>query len=258
MYDSLYIAATGLNAEKEQLDTISHNLTNLQTTAFKKSRINFTDIVHNTHNQDTVTTAIKHAVTGQGVAVTGKQAQFTVGDLKQTQNPLDLAIRGHGFFEVKTAEGDYAYTRNGSLKIDREGYLTSSEGDRLSQQIQIPIDTKQVVINLDGSVSGQVGHDGSQWVNLGQIELATFTNQAGLEAVGQQRYRPSDASGPAIYSVPGENGAGELQQGFLEASNVSFVEEMVALVVAQQAYRSSAQVIRAIDEMLRINNSFRG
>ena len=258
MIDALYIAATGMHAELAQLDTISNNLANLNTTAFKKSNVSFDDLMY----RDAATASELDRVTGQmqsglGAGIAAITKDFSVGDLRATENALDVAIRGLGFLEVDSGNGQTAYTRNGALKIDAEGYLATVSGQRLTANIQVPADTTDIQITPDGAVSVRVsGEDGL--VDIGRIEIASFLNPTSLEAIGENLYIPTEQSGGLSMSTPGEDGTGQLAQRFLEGSNVNLVSEMMSLVVTQRAYEVNSQVIRAVDEMLRINNSLRG
>jgi len=259
MLDALYIAATGMHAELAQLDTISNNLANLNTTAFKKSSVSFDDLMYrdaaaSASALDRETGQMK---TGLGAGIAGITKDFGVGDLRATDNPLDIAIRGLGFLEVDTGNGQTAYTRNGALKIDSDGYLATVGGQRLTGNIQVPPDSTDVFIAADGAVSVRVSGD-EKLQEIGRIELASFLNPTSLEAVGDNLYVPTEETGGLAMAAPGEDGTGQLAQRFLEGSNVSLVTEMMALVVTQRAYEVNSQVIRAADEMLRINNNLRG
>lgn len=256
MIDAIYIATSGMKAEQAEIDNISNNLANLNTNAFKKSRVTFEDLMYrNLQNVASDLQAIKNNTsTGLGTAVTAVTKDFSSGDLKATQNPLDIAIQGEGFLEVMLENGEYAYTRNGALRVMEDGMLASIGGERLSASIRIPTDSSSLTIQKDGTVMAQV--EGEE-VEIGQLELATFVNPVELEALGDGLYLANENSGRALYSSAGENGTGKIQQGFLESSNVDLVEEMMALMVAQRAYEVNSQIVRASDEILRINNNLR-
>lgn len=257
MLDSLYIAATGMHAQQLNVDTISNNLANLSTTGFKRARVNFEDLMYRQLPQaarrpsgDTV------GRLGTGVAVGSAVQLFTAGDLKKTELPFDLAIRGSGFFEVTLPDGGTAYTRAGSLQLDRDGRLATAQGHVLSPEIRIPPDAGEVTVDAAGVVRVTLP-DEAQPVEVGQIELAGFVNPGGLRPLGDNLYAPTDGSGDAQAGKPGEKGLGSVAQGFVEASNVKLVEEFVNLVVAQRAYEASSKAIQASDEMLAIVNGLR-
>ncbi len=257
MMDSLYIAATGMHAEQAQLDTVSNNLANMNTTAFKRGTVTFDDLLYReVSSSSTLDRASGVLQVGMGSGVASVHKDFSVGDLRGTDNPLDLAIRGMGFFEVDLGNGEYAFSRNGAMKIDADGYLATVSGERLSGNIQVPPDATDLYVDSAGLVSVRISGE-EELLEIGQIELANFLNPTGLKAIGDNLYLATDESGVAMYSIPGEDGTGTLAQGFLEGSNVNMVEEMMTLVVTQRAYEVNSQVIRATDEMLRINNNLR-
>jgi flagellar basal-body rod protein FlgG len=181
---------------------------------------------------------------------------FAGGELKQTSQALDFAIRGDGFFEVTAADGSPAFTRGGSLVVDKEGYLATSEGYQLRPAIHVGSEASELSVSAAGIVTAKLAGQGSP-SELGRIELARFADTSGLQAMGGNLYRPSAASGDAIYGAAGEGGMGTVAQGWLEGSNVSLVDEMVSLMVAQRAYESSVKVIQASDEMLAMSNNLR-
>lgn len=257
MLDSLYIAATGMNAQQLNVDTISNNLANVSTTGFKRGRVNFEDLVYRQLPQ-AARTPIGETVArmGSGVSIGSAAQLFGAGDLKKTELPLDLAIRGNGFFEVLLPDGGMAYTRAGSLKLDPDGRLSTAQGHLLSPEIQVPPDASNLAIDADGTVRVTLP-DEAQPVEIGQLELASFMNPGGLKPLGDNLYAPTEASGDAQTGKPGERGLGSVAQGFVEGSNVKLVEEFVSLVVAQRAYEASAKAIQASDEMLSIINGLR-
>lgn len=257
MIDALYIAATGMHAEQSHIDTISNNLANLNTTAYKKSRVSFDDLLYKSVDTSGLPNQkLASQKVGLGSAISAITRDFGAGDIKATDNPLDLAIRGNGFLEVVLENGEYAYTRNGSLRINEEGFLITPEGYPLSSRIQIPPDASQIAIDESGVVKVRYGNE-EMLSEIGQIELAGFVSTNGLAPIGNNLYLPTTESGMAFYSDPNTNGLGSVQQGFLEASNVDLVEEMIELVVAQRSYEVNSQVIRTTDEILRIVNSLR-
>jgi len=257
MLDSLYIAATGMAAQQLNVDTISNNLANVNTPAFKKNKINFADLMYrevSRGNRPLGTTAGNRYGVGVGVSSTGKI--FTAGDLKKTDQPLDLAIRGKGMFEVTLPDNSVAYTRGGSLQLDKDGNLTTAEGYLLNPAIRIPPDATAVTIDTGGKVLATVP-DETDPIEIGTLTLSDFVNPTALRPLGDNLYVPTEKSGEAIPGKPGEQGLGPLAQGFLEASNVQLVDEFVNLIVAQRAYEANSKAIQASDEMLGIGNNLR-
>lgn len=259
MLESLYIGATGLNAQKSQIDTISNNLTNVSTPGYKKDRLAFADLLY-ANNQNTNPLNGAQNMTGvrvgHGALVAASEKDFSQGEFKKTDSALDIAIRGKGFIEVEMGNGERAYTRAGSLRIDTDGYLTTSNGYRLSALIQIPSDAVSMTINNDGEVLVALP-DETELMSLGTIDLAAFVNPGALNPLGQNLYMPTQDSGEVYFGTAGENGFGEVEQGYLESSNVSLVEEMTDLVVAQRAYEVNARVIQASDQLMSIINDLR-
>ncbi|WP_316369636.1 flagellar basal-body rod protein FlgG [Candidatus Thiodiazotropha sp. CDECU1] len=259
MIESLSIGASGMQAQQTQIDVIANNLANINTMGFKKSRVDFEDLMYRemarSRSSLLPTLGLAQPVgVGVGVSSTGKV--FTAGEVKQTDRSLDLAIQGEGFFEVVLPDNSYAYTRNGAMRIDRDGYLATADGYRLSGSIQVPGDAEEIAIQNDGSVMAQVA-DQNELVEIGSLDLIRFVNAGGLNPVGDNLYLPSENSGDGYYGVPGEEGFGQVQQGYLEASNVNLVEEMTQLVLAQRAYEINSKVVQAADELLGIVNSLR-
>ena len=256
MLDSLYIAATGMQAQQLNVDTISNNLANVNTSAFKKNRVSFADLMYrevSKGNRPLGSTANRYGV-GVGVSSTGKL--FTAGDVKKTDQPLDLAIRGKGLFEVTLPDNSVAYTRGGSLQRDKDGVLTTVEGYPLNPNVRIPVDAIGVTIDSTGKVMAQVP-DETDPIEVGAITLVDFVNPTALRPLGDNLYVPTEKSGDPITGKPGEQGLGLLAQGFLEASNVQLVDEFVNLIVAQRAYEANSKAIQASDEMLGLINNLR-
>lgn len=250
MIDSFYIGATGMGVSQVRLDTIANNISNVNTTAFKKSRVAFEDLYY--RRLDALaplsTTAALDQV-GLGAAVARTDAVFTSGDLKETDNPLDIAIKGNGFLEVENANGDRYYSRGGSLRLDADGTLQAASGLNVVGNIRVPADATSITIANDGTVTAVVSNE-SQPVQLGQLQLAYFVNPGGLRPLGSGLYQPTDLSGQAFLSIPGENGTGTLSQGYLEASNVDLTSELVDLVLAQKAYQLNSRVVQISDDIL--------
>lgn len=258
MMDALYIAATGMNAQQLGIDTISNNLANVNTSAFKKGRVGFQDLMYRelARANGPVGSADNAWRAGSGVGVSGMAKLFTAGELKKTEAPLDLAIRGRGFLEVVLPDGTHAYTRAGALQIDKDGLLSTSDGHVLEPAIQVPADAISVTIDTNGRVLATVP-DEKEPVEIGALQLADFVNPSGLAPQGDNLYLPTEKSGDAFVGKPGEGNFGTVAQGFLESSNVKLIEEFINLIVAQRAYEVSAKAIQASDEMLGIANSLR-
>lgn len=255
MIRALSTAATGMDAQQTRLDVTANNIANVSTNGFKKSRAEFADLMYQTMKAPgTATSANTKSATGiqvgMGVHTVATQRQHSVGDLRQTGNPLDVAIEGNGFFPIKLPSGETGYTRAGAFKLDNEGKVVNSEGYQIGSDITIPADAQSVTIGADGTVSVTIPKE-AQPTEVGKIELATFANPAGLASIGHNLFKETGASGTAITGAPGENGIGSLQQGTIEMSNVKVVEEMIDLISGQRAYEVNSRVIRAADEMLQ-------
>lgn len=261
MQDALYIAATGMQAQQLNVDTIANNLANVNTAGFKKSRVAFSDMVTgeaarlNAMDPQAAPLAAARGL-GAGVGVARTERLFDMGDLKQTGAVLDLAIQGAGFLEVATADGGRAFTRGGHLKVNNEGQLVTASGQVLKPGISIPANAKNITISAAGQVRFTVpGHAAP--VEAGQLELVRFANPAMLQAVSDGLYRATDASGEATTARAGQDDSGVLVQGAVETSNVKMVDEMVNLMIAQRAYGASVKVLQAADEMLGMVNTLR-
>ncbi len=259
MIESLSIGASGMQAQQTQIDVIANNLANINTMGFKKSRVDFEDLMYRemARSGRSLLPGFDNAKSmGVGVGISSTGKVFSSGEVKKTDRALDLAIQGEGFFEVVLPDNSYAYTRNGALRIDRDGYLATADGYRLSGLIQVPSDAEDIAVRSDGGVLAQVaGQD--ELVEIGSLDLIRFVNAGGLSPVGDNLYLPSENSGDGYYGIPGEEGFGSVQQGYLEASNVNLVEEMTQLVLAQRAYEINSKVVQAADELLGIVNNLR-
>jgi len=255
MIDSLYIGASGMHAQQMNVDVIANNLANVNTTSFKKSRVDFEDLMYRNvaRANGPIGSADNAHRLGVGTAIASAEKVFSDGDLKKTERPLDLAIRGPGFLEVLMPDGNAAYTRSGALQIGGDGMLSTIDGRRLADSIHVPSDATGILIYPNGQVMAQIPRS-SQLMEIGQIRLAQFTNPAGLQPMGDNLYVPTEKSGDAQSGTPGEGGRGQLAQGFLETSNVKLVEEMVNLILGQRAYEINSKVVQASDEMLSIIN----
>lgn len=256
MLDSLYIGASGMQAQQMNVDAIANNLANVNTAGYKRSRIDFEDLLYRAAPNER-TAAGQPATSmrmGMGTAVAGSSKVFTIGDLKKTGEPLDLVINGRGFFELVLADGSVAYTRNGAFRLDQDGMLVNQDGHALAGAIQVPPETTQVRVDSAGRVTALVTGQRDP-VDIGQIQLANFTNPAGLSAMGDNLYLATERSGEVVVGNPGENGTGGIAQGYLEGSNVRLIDEMVSLILAQRAYEINAKVVQASDELLSISNN---
>lgn len=260
MLDALYIGATGMHAQQVNVDTIANNLANVNTSAYKKARVSFSDLVVKGAAQqatgDEAGPLGAATSIGAGVGATATTRMFDVGDIKKTDVPLDLAIHGDGFFELAMPDGTRAYSRGGSLKVNADGQLATQAGIPLKPGIVVPDNVEGIVVAPSGRLQVRLAGQ-STLVEAGQLEMVRFTNPQGLVAQGGNTYRASDASGEPIGGKPGEDGMGTVAQGFLEGSNVKLVEEMVNLMVAQRAYEASVKVVQASDEMLGLINGLR-
>jgi flagellar basal-body rod protein FlgG len=259
MIRALYTAASGMNAQQANIDNVANNLANVNTTGFKKSRVEFEDLVYQQVKTAGSPTSQEAEApvgleTGLGTRAVASARNFATGNLRSTNNPLDLAIEGGGFFQVTLPGGETGYTRAGALHLNGQGQMVTAEGVPLEPAITIPANATSVSISKDGIVSVAVpGQSAPQQV--GTIELAMFQNPGGLTARGGNIFVATTASGDATTGVPGSDGIGTVQQGFLEDSNVSVVEEMVNMILGQRAYEANSRVIRAADEMLQqVNN----
>jgi flagellar basal-body rod protein FlgG len=260
MIRALYSAASGMTAQQLNVDNIAHNIANANTAGFKTRRAQFQDLLYQNLIQpgaaagqtSTVPTGLQ---LGLGTRAASNEIIFTQGDFSQTNNPLDLVIQGQGFFQIRRAGGDLAYTKAGSFHLNKDGQVVTVDGDLLEPPITLPATAQNVTIAPDGTVSyGQPGQSASQ--QAGQIQLANFANPSGLNSVGRNLYLPTDASGDPTIGIPGgQEGLGALLQGYVEQSNVSVVDEFINLIVSQRAYEANSKVVKAADEMYQqVNN----
>lgn len=261
MFDALYIAATGMQAQQLNVDTVANNLANVNTTGFKKGRVSFSDLVVRDAARVAGAEADRGLLAdptrvGAGVGIAGLSKLFDMGDMKKTESPLDLAIQGDGFLEITLPDGATAYSRGGTFKVNRDGLLATQAGHALKPGLSIPENAEAVMIGSDGRVQVRIAGQATP-MEVGQLQVVRFANPQGLLSQGDALYRASEASGEPITGRPGEDGMGTLAQGFLEGSNVKMVEEMVNLMVAQRAYEASVKVIQASDEMAAMANGLR-
>jgi len=257
---SMWVAKTGLDAQQTRMTVISNNLANVNTNGYKRDRAVFEDLLYQRVVQSGgQTSANSNAPTGlmlgTGVRVVATEKIHAQGNMVMTQNALDVAISGDGFFQILQPDGTMAYTRDGSFKLSATGQLITSNGSLLQPTIQIPATAQSITIGSDGTVSAAVVGSTAQQV-LGNVTVARFINPAGLESIGQNLLRANAASGAVQQLKPGVNGAGMLVQGGVEASNVNVVEEMVNMIETQRAYEVNSKAIASADEMLKfINNN---
>jgi flagellar basal-body rod protein FlgG len=254
--DALYIAATGLQAQQLSIDTIANNLANVSTPGFKKGRVNFQEMLYVEAARDVAGSVGTTNPLGLGISVNSVAKDFSVGTLKQTNSPLDVAIDGNGLLEVTLADGSRGYTRGGSLQVTKDSFLATSNGFVLKPAIHIPADITSLVIGEDGKVTVQTASQ-KQAIEVGQIELVNFSNPSALKALGNGVYVPTDVSGEATYGKPGTQGLGKIAQRTLENANTSLVDEMVTLMVTQRAYELSSKIVQASDEMMSMTNNLR-
>lgn len=261
MQRSMFISATGMEAQRLNIDVISNNLANVNTNGFKKSRADFQELLYQTIKSPGAPSADGTELptgiqVGMGVKPAAVQRMFKQGDFVSTDNPLDMVIEGDGFFQISMPEGDLAYTRAGSFKVDSEGRIVNSEGYPLEPAITLPSDTLKISITADGTVS--VLQPGTEALSeIGSIELAQFINPGGLKSIGRNLYLQSEASGESTTANAGSDGLGTINQGFLELSNVNVVEEMVNMIASQRAYEMNAKVVKTSDEMLQMANNIK-
>ena len=263
MMRSLYTAASGMTGQQFNIDTISNNLSNVNTTGFKRNRADFEDLLYQTtRTAGTPATELTLTPTpvtvGHGVKVAGSAKEFEQGSLQQTGNISDLAITGEGFFRVMDFDGSFSYTRDGSFKIDANGQLVTNNGHRVMPEVILPNNFIRNTLNIteDGRITVQVPGQ-EQPLDVGQMQLYRFVNPGGLNAVGQNLFKVTAASGDAVGGTPGLEGMGQLQHKFLEMSNVSVVSEMVNMIVAQRAYEMNSRAIQTSDTMLGIANGLK-
>ncbi|MBN2322366.1 MAG: flagellar basal-body rod protein FlgG [Spirochaetes bacterium] len=263
MMRSLWTAASGMIGQQFNIDTIAHNLSNVNTTGYKKGRPDFEDLLYQTirsagtpATRDTlVPTGIQ---VGHGVRPAATQKMYSQGSLQNTGNTLDLAVEGEGFFRVQLYDGTFGYTRDGTFKIDSNGQIVNSNGFKLSPEIIMPegFVYSDISVAQDGLVTVKVAGDDTP-IEVGQIQTYRFVNPAGLKNIGENLVKISQASGPPVEGRPGFTGMGKLRQGFLEMSNVQVVEEMVNMIVAQRAYELNSKAITTTDSMLATANGLK-
>jgi flagellar basal-body rod protein FlgG len=257
MIRALYTAAAGMQSQQMNLDVISNNLANVNTTGYKETKLQFQDVLYQTtreagSDQGAGNQLPESLQIGQGAVPVSTERLFTQGEMSQTGGNLDIAIQGNGFFQVQLPDGTLAYTRDGSFKTDSQGRVVTSDGYPVQGGFQpVPNGATNVTISASGSVT----YTTAGGTTSSQVQLARFNNPGGLDAVGQNLYKETIASGTAELGDPSQNGFGQLQQGYLELSNVSVVTEMVNLIMAQRAYEVNSKAVQAADEMMQQSNN---
>lgn len=255
MIRSLWIAKTGLESQQTNMDVISNNLANVNTTGFKRGRAVFEDLMYQTLRQPGAQVGAANQLPsglqiGTGVRTVATERIHSQGNLRDTGNTMDIAIQGRGFLQVEMPDGTFAYTRDGSLQVDQNGQLVTAGGYAIQPPINIPDNALSITIARDGTVSvTQPGAVGTN-VQLGQLQLTTFVNPTGLQSAGENLYVETDASGPANFAQPGLDGAGLVLQNYVETSNVNVAEELVNMITTQRAYEMNSKAIQTSDQML--------
>lgn len=261
MIKAMRTAASGMSARQMNVDNIANNLANVNTTGFKKSKLEFQDVLYQNIRRAGTATAINAQVPaglaiGYGTRPAATVREFSTGDLQQTGNPLDMAISGDGFFQIQRPDGSTAYTRDGAFKISADGRVVTSDGYFLLPEVTVPEDATAVSVGQDGTIEVTlIGQDEPSVI--GQIELARFINPAGLSAIGKNLMVATGATGSVVTNTPGQGGLGTIDQGYLEMSNVSVVDEMVNMIVAQRAYEINSKAIQTADDMASIANNLK-
>ena len=261
MIRSLWTSATGMQAQELNIDVISNNLANVNTSGFKKSRAEFQDLLYESLRPagaaSSADTTIPTGVQlGHGARPSAVQKMFSQGDFQNTENELDWAIEGDGFFQIELPNGETSYSRCGEFKLDADGRIVNADGFLLVPQLTIPTDTVSITVGMDGTVS-VIQADDPVPSEIGTIQLARFVNPGGLRSLGRNLFVPTEGSGDEIIGTPGQDGFGTIAQGFLEMSNVSVVDEMVNMITAQRAYETNSKVIQTADDMLQMANNLK-
>ena len=254
---ALTIAATGMNAQQQNLEVIANNIANINTTGYKRAKAEFSDLLYQAERSAGVPNAANQSVVpegamvGLGVQTAAVRNLHIQGALNQTGNPFDVAMVGRGWFQIQNAAGETLYSRAGAFNTNSTGQLVTLDGNLVEPNIVVPTDAVEVKITETGQVFAKMA-DQTQLVDLGQLQIANFANEAGLEPLGDNLFRQTDASGDAVVGVPGDPGFGTLKQGYLESSNVDPVKEITDLITAQRAYEMNSKVIQAADEMASV------
>lgn len=254
MISALKAAASGMEAQQAQIESISNNLANVNTNGYKKSRVEFQDLLYETlqepgANTSATTQSPVGIQRGMGVKVAGTQRTFELGNPQQTQRDLDMMIKGDGFFVVQLPNGQQAYRRDGSFYKSAAGRVETIEGYPLQPELSLPANSRKVFISEDGVVSALAADESIQ--QIGQVQIATFVNNGGLKSMGKNLFVSTEASGPANVTTPGENSSGGILHGYLEGSNVEIVREMTDMISAQRAFEMNSKVIQTVDQMMQ-------
>jgi flagellar basal-body rod protein FlgG len=260
---ALRTAASGMYAQQLNIEVTSNNIANMNTTGFKKNKAEFQDLMYqdvpiqtvSSRNPGTSVASSESLQVGNGVQPTSTQKIFKQGDVIPTNRVLDMAIQGDGFFQVRKPDGTFAYTRDGSFKVNSEGTLVTSAGYTLDPEINLSDAVTDVTITMDGIVQVKET-DGSSY-NIGEIQLMKFMNPGGLKAIGNNLYTETETSGAPLLGTPGADGFGEINQGYLESSNVDVVEEMISMITAQRAYEVNSKTVKAVEEMMTMANNLK-
>lgn len=260
---ALRTAASGMYAQELNIEVISNNIANINTTGYKKNKAEFQDLMYQQVNLNPVsgntpgvsTNPSETLQVGNGVEPTSTAKIFTQGDITATNNQLDMAIQGDGFFQVRKDDGTYAYTRDGSFKVNADGKIVTSSGYLLDPELSLDENATGITIAKDGTVNVQEA-GGNSYV-LGNIELARFMNPGGLKALGNNLYAQTESSGTPIIGTPGKDGFGEVNQGYLESSNVDIVEEMISMIAAQRAYEINSKTVQTVQDMMQMANNLK-
>lgn len=255
MMRSLWTSKTGMEAQQNQLDAISHNLANVSTNGYKKSKVVFEDLMYqnlrqagsNSSEQTTLPTGYQ---VGLGARAVASSRSFSQGNLQQSSNSLDMAVKGNGFFEIQMPDGTSAYTRDGSFQLSSQGQLVTNNGYLVQPGITVPANATAVSVGKDGTVTASIPGQATPQT-IGQLQLTTFINPAGLDPKGENLYAETEASGQPNNGTPGNNGVGTIEQGFVETSNVNVVEELIGMIQTQRAYEMNSKAIQTSDQMLQ-------
>ncbi len=261
MVRSMYTAATGMEAQQLYMDMISHNLANVNTNGYKRQKLEFQDLMYQTLKEPGIrnvegSMAPSGIEVGLGVQSVATQRIFQQGSMNQTGNELDLAIQGEGFYQITLPDGGTAYSRDGQFKLSSDGTIVTSNGFMVYPEIVIPEGAQELSVSADGMLIARLEGDDTS-TELGQFELARFINPTGLKALGNNLFAVSDSSGEPIINMPGERGTGIIMHGYVEASNVQIVDEMVSMIAAQRAYEIVSKAIQVSDEMLQAANGLK-
>lgn len=261
MIKAMRTAASGMTAQQMNVDVIANNLANVNTTGFKRSKIEFQDILYQKLRSAGAESAAGSTIpvnleVGYGTKPAATQRSFSMGSLQMTGNPLDVSIEGNGFFQVLMPDGTMAYTRDGAFKMSADGEIVTSDGFYVQPGIAIPADASEINISPDGMMAVLIPGE-TEPQEIGQLELAKFINAAGLQAIGHNLFTRTSASGDAMLGSPSLDGFGRLNQGYLEMSNVEIVEEMVNMITAQRAYEINSKAIQTSEEMTQVANNLK-